>query len=167
MFLQSSVGKDYEVRLELCDEPPLVRVDRSQMDQILLNLCVNARQAMDDHGIITIRTKTVRLDGNAVRRVTQFTLHAGDYVELVVSDNGHGMNKETRQRIFDPFFTTKREGHGLGLAAVSGILRQHGAGARVESSPGKGTAFHFTLSKAGPASSGAASPSQHEDKEAS
>lgn len=142
MFLQSSVGKDFEIQLRLEPNLPLVNVDRSQMDQILLNLCVNARQAMEDQGTIAIETRAVRLDAAAVRRVTQFSIRPGAYVELIVSDGGHGMDEETIRRVFDPFFTTKREGHGLGLAAVSGILRQHGAAARIESKPGSGCTFH-------------------------
>jgi len=153
LFLQSSIGKGCTIKLLLARDLPPVLVDRSQLDQILLNLCLNARQAMDDEGTITIETRATRLTDDDVRRVTQFSIRPGDYVELSVRDDGHGMEQDTLRRVFDPFFTTKRQGHGLGLAAVSGILRQHEAGAYIESQPGDGTCFHvyFPVRKGRPA----------------
>lgn len=88
LFLQSSVGQECKLNIELADSLPEVLVDRSQLEQVLLNLCLNARQAMQDKGTITIKTRLTQLDETAVRRMTQFSLKPGRYVELIVRDNG-------------------------------------------------------------------------------
>ena len=141
-FLRSSVGKKYELDIQLADELPTILADRSQLEQILLNLCLNARQAMAGAGTIGIMTQQARLTSAEASRCVPYDAKPGRYVKMVVSDTGCGMDKATMMRIFDPFFTTKAEGHGLGLAAVLGILRQHGAAALVESKVGAGTQVH-------------------------
>jgi signal transduction histidine kinase len=141
-FVQSSLGKNYELDVQLAKPLETVLADRGQVEQVLLNLCLNAKQAMLKGGRITIATRKVSLTAAQVARCVPFDIPPGDYVELLVADTGCGMDDSTRAKIFDPFFTTKPEGHGLGLAAVLGILRQHHGAARVESQLGKGTKMH-------------------------
>src|SRR5208283_3012873 len=112
----------------------------------LLNLCLNARDAMPNGGTMTLATEPACLDGNAA----DFALPppaAGPYVTLVVTDTGCGMEPEVLQRVFEPFFTTKEVGHGtgLGLAKAYGIVQQHGGAIRIRSVPGKGTDFRIYL----------------------
>ncbi len=121
-----------------------VEVDRGQIEQVLLNLYVNAWHAMPAGGKISLETRNLTLEESFT------TLHAvspGNYVMVRVSDTGTGMDEETRKRIFDPFFTTKKMGRGtgLGLAIVYGIIRGHGGFISVESEPGRGTAFTIYL----------------------
>lgn len=144
-LLQSSVGRQHKLDLQLADQLPTIVADRSQLEQILLNLCLNAKQAMADGGTITVLTREAQLTSSETARCVPHDAKPGRYVELVVSDTGCGMDKATVMRVFDPFFTTKAEGHGLGLAAALGILRQHDAVALVESKVGAGTQFHVFL----------------------
>jgi len=122
-----------------------VRVDPSQIDQILANLCVNARDAIRGSGQVTLETRNVSLDPPAAASLPE--LAPGDYVLLSVTDNGCGMDAETQAQIFEPFFTTKSDGHGtgLGLATVYGIVKQNGGGIFVESRVGQGTVFRIYL----------------------
>ena len=122
-----------------------VKADRTQIGQVLINLAVNARDAMETGGTLTIETANQRLDGKYNQ--THHELPAGDYVLVTVSDTGHGMSKETMAHIFEPFFTTKEKdkGTGLGLATSYGIIRQHGGSVHVYSEPGQGTAFKIYL----------------------
>jgi two-component system, cell cycle sensor histidine kinase and response regulator CckA len=126
-----------------------VTIDPSQLDQILANLCVNARDAISDVGRITIETKTVTVDRTYC--ATRPDFKPGEFVLLVVSDNGVGMDAETVTRIFDPFFTTKKpgEGTGMGLATVYGIMKQNDGFINVYSEKGQGTTFrlYFPLQK--------------------
>ncbi|GAG03343.1 unnamed protein product, partial [marine sediment metagenome] len=115
---------------------------QSQLEQIILNLCLNAKEAMGDGGTINLTTREAELTPARVARCVPYNAKPGRYVEIVVRDTGAGMDQATMTRIFDPFFTTKAEGHGLGMAAVLGILRQHDAVALVESEPGEGTTVH-------------------------
>ncbi len=120
---------------------PHVKLDPSQIDQILVNLCVNARDAIADTGTVTIRTDAVRIDDDGPHADPP----AGDYVLLTVSDDGSGMAPEALDRLFEPFFTTKEigKGTGLGLATVYGIVKQNDGFVTVTSEPGRGTMFRI------------------------
>jgi len=141
-FVRSSLGPNYELTMTLDDAVPLVHADRSQLEQVVLNLCMNAAQAMNAGGKVQIETCRQKLSIAMAAKCVPYGAHPGAYVELVIRDTGCGMDRETIPRIFDPFFSTKTHGHGLGLAAVLGILRQHNAMARVVSKAGRGTDFH-------------------------
>lgn len=142
-FVRSALGVDHELVFDLEDKLPLILADRGQLEQIVLNLCLNAKQAQPERGPIEVTTRLGSLSAKRAVQCVPSQVEPGKYVELVVCDKGCGMDAETTQRIFDPFFTTKADGHGLGLAAVLGILRAHGAVAFVESRVGKGTRFHL------------------------
>jgi two-component system, cell cycle sensor histidine kinase and response regulator CckA len=136
-MLERMLGEDVVLRVQAAADLPHVRMDPAQFDQIVLNLAVNARDAMPDGG---------RLDVRLARRVTARTEGAGD-VELVVRDSGVGMPSDVVARVFEPFFTTKELGHGtgMGLATVYGIVQQAGGTIAVESVPGHGTTFRVSL----------------------
>ena len=140
------------VSLEWCPggEVGPIRMDPSQIDQILVNLCVNARDAFEDRGTITIRTAPAELDAAACAGRDEVV--PGAYVRLSVTDNGCGMDEETLLHIFEPFFTTKGvgEGTGLGLATVHGVVRQNKGFIEVRSQPGKGTTFDIYLPRHDP-----------------
>ena len=131
------VGEDIELVIEPAPGPLVVRADAVQLEQVLLNLCTNARQAMPGGGTLRLTTATVTLDG--------VMPHKGRYAQITVSDTGVGMDERTRMRVFEPFFTTKAEGTGLGLATVYGIVQQHGGLVSVDSTPGRGTTFRVLL----------------------
>jgi PAS domain S-box-containing protein len=123
-----------------------VKVDPGQIEQVIMNLCVNARDAMPDGGTLTLETRNVRVNGETVT-THEGALESGDYVLLTVRDSGVGLDPDTRERIFEPFFTTKAtgEGTGLGLATVYGIINQSGGGVAVDGKPGEGTSFRIYL----------------------
>jgi two-component system, cell cycle sensor histidine kinase and response regulator CckA len=120
-----------------------VKMDPSQLDQILANLCVNARDAIQGVGKITIKTHNADFDDAFCSDHNEF--HPGKYVVLAVSDNGSGMDKPTMDRIFEPFFTTKGKGTGMGLATVYGIVEQNAGFIQVSSKPGHGSTFRIYL----------------------
>jgi two-component system, cell cycle sensor histidine kinase and response regulator CckA len=140
-MLGRMIGED--IRLEARQERATssIRADPGQIEQVIMNLAVNARDAMPRGGVLRLATSQVKLPDLAT--VPSSGLPPGDYVVLSVSDNGPGMNSETLSRIFEPFFTTKElgKGTGLGLSTVYGIVRQSGGDIAVESSPGKGSTF--------------------------
>ena len=122
----------------------MVLGDTAQIENAVLNLCINSRDAMPDGGRISITTGLVLLDTETIRQ-HGLDVAPGHYLRLSVSDTGTGIEAGVLQRMFDPFFTTKAAGHGtgLGLAAVWGMLRAHNGGIHVETTLGAGTTFHL------------------------
>ncbi len=144
-MLQLLLGENIHLNWQPKAELWPIKIDPSQVDQILANLCVNARDAITDVGTITIETENNTLD-ETFRSEHQGSV-PGEFVRLAVSDNGCGMDKETLSHIFEPFFTTKRvgEGTGLGLAMVYGIVKQNNGFIYADSEPGSGTTFTIYL----------------------
>jgi len=145
-LLQLSIGKSVTLRFDRTPDLPAIKADASQMRQIVLNLVINASEAIGNRpGMIALRTGEMSVDEQYLTDVSTDPLPAGDYVYLEVSDDGSGMDDEAVAKIFDPFFTTKFTGRGPGLAAVMGIVRGHRGAIRVYSEPGKGSTFKMLL----------------------
>jgi len=154
-MLRRLIGEDIETAWRPAASLPPVRVDPSQIDQLLANLCANARDAIEDTGKVTIETGCANVDAAHCANHPGFT--PGEYVLLAVSDTGCGMDGETRSRLFEPFFTTKERGRGtgLGLATVYGIVKQNNGFIDVSSEPGLGTTITIYLPRNGARSAAA------------
>ncbi len=144
-LLRPLIGENIDLVTFLSPEPAHTRADAGQLEQVIMNLVVNAKDAMPAGGRLTLRTENVVVDDNH-RRSPQF-IRPGRYVTLQVSDTGTGMDRETQSRIFEPFFTTKEKGKGtgLGLSTVYGIVKQSGGYVMVQSELGQGTTFQIYL----------------------
>ena len=144
-LLRRLIGEHIEIQVSAAAARPRVKADPAQIEQVLLNLAVNARDAMPEGGILKISVGDTLIPETRAYDTT--TLQAGHYVTIEVADTGVGMSAETKGRIFEPFYTTKEpgKGTGLGLATVYGIVQQSGGALGVESTPGRGTAFHVHL----------------------
>jgi two-component system, cell cycle sensor histidine kinase and response regulator CckA len=144
-MLSRLVEEDIEIRVSLAKDAALVRVDPDQIAQVLLNLVVNARDAMPDGGELVIETQSVTLNEDFARQHTGIV--AGEHVLLTVTDSGHGIRTEELARIFEPFYTTKSQdkGTGLGLAIVQSIIQENGGMISASSEPGAGASFNIYL----------------------
>jgi two-component system, cell cycle sensor histidine kinase and response regulator CckA len=144
-LLRPLIGEDIELTTQLSPSIGCTRADAGQLEQVIMNLVVNAKDALPCGGKICIRTASVTLDDSD--HPEQSFVKPGPYVTISVSDNGQGMDRETQARIFEPFFTTKEKGKGtgLGLSTVYGIVKQSGGYVFVQSEPGHGTAFSIYL----------------------
>ena len=142
-MIERLIGEDIDLRFVPEATSVTVRVDIGQIEQVLMNLAVNARDAMPDGGQLTIETRCVELTPEHARRGND--IKSGDYVMLAVSDSGCGMDTKTLQHIFDPFFTTKApgKGTGLGMAIVKNVVEAHGGEIKVETKLGKGSTFEL------------------------
>ncbi len=144
-MLRRLIGEDVQLTTRLLPIPGAVRADPGQLEQVLLNLCVNARDAMPKGGSLRIETSSLVVDPGAT--LAEPSLRPGPYALLSVTDTGHGMDEATLAHLFEPFFTTKATGRGtgLGLATVHGIVRQSGGSVRARSEPGRGSTFDVLL----------------------
>jgi PAS domain S-box-containing protein len=144
-LLENVIGKDVELKTALRKDLSFVRADPTQIEQVLMNLCINSRDAMPKGGRLTIETQTAEFSEADCKR--RAGLQPGRFAELRVCDTGIGMDAAVRERIFEPFFTTKGtgKGTGLGLATVYGIVKQHGGFILVESEPSQGSTFRIFL----------------------
>ena len=141
--LRRSLGEDCTLALRPDLTIGTVRADRGQIEQVLLNLAINARDAMPDGGALTFATENCVVAAERPAPDQEYTMKPGDYVLLRVRDTGVGMDDDTQRKIFEPFFTTKEigKGTGLGLATAYGIVKQSGGYIKVRTAPGKGAEF--------------------------
>ena len=144
-LLEKVIGSNISVNANLAPDLAVVRADPVQVEQVLMNLCINARDAMPNGGALSVDTSNVTIDEEFC--ILQPLAHPGEYIMLAVTDTGTGMDAATLDRIFEPFFTTKEmgKGTGLGLATVYGIIRQHGGFLHVISQPKAGSTFRVYL----------------------
>jgi signal transduction histidine kinase len=158
-LLRRLLGPRVECMLRLTPGVGLIQADATQIEQVLLNLALNARDAMPDGGTLTIETAAVTMGASDVPGC-----EPGAYVRLTVRDSGMGMDAETRQRVFEPFFTTKAQGQGsgLGLSIVNGIVRQSGGGVLLDSAPGQGATFRVFLPRLDQGRDASAEPAAQE-----
>jgi len=138
-MLSRIIREDVLLKLQLAEQISTIKADPAQIEQIIMNLTVNARDAMSGGGSLAITTENMMIDNHYARM--HVGMQAGPYVMIAVSDNGHGMTREIQERIFEPFFTTKQAGTGLGLATVYSIVKQHGGAINVYSEISRGTTF--------------------------
>ncbi|MDX8384718.1 MAG: response regulator, partial [Ghiorsea sp.] len=153
-LLQTTMDKRVEIRMDLAPNLPLIEADEGQMQQVMMNLMINASEAIGKHtGLVEVQTRAVRLEVGDYANHPDFLvsemLVAGEYVRLHVSDTGCGMDAETMKKIFDPFFTTKFTGRGLGMSGLLGIVRGHHGGLSLHSEVNQGTVFevYFPVAK--------------------
>ena len=160
-MLRRVLGEDHGLELTLAADAGEIRADRGQLEQVLVNLMLTARDAMAGRGRVTIATRATMLDDGYADQHDGIGIPRGEYVQLAVSDSGVGMSRETQARIFEPFFTTKPvgQGTGLGLSTVYGIVKQSDGFVWVYSEPGMGTTFKIYLPRVG---SGSAMPARPE-----
>ncbi|MBI3600877.1 MAG: PAS domain S-box protein [Nitrospinae bacterium] len=139
------IGEDIDMRTILTDKDMIIMADSGQIEQVLMNLCTNARDAMPGGGLLSIETGEAAIDDEYAKR--EFFAKAGRYAVLSVTDTGIGMDEKTKQKIFEPFFTTKEvgKGTGLGLSIIYGIIKQHDGHIHVYSETGRGTTFKIYL----------------------
>jgi signal transduction histidine kinase/CheY-like chemotaxis protein len=145
-MLRRTVTGQTPIVLQLASDIPVTMADASQIEQVIMNLLMNAVQASDASGTVTIITDAVELNPEQARRMN---MGAGGYVRIRVCDQGCGMNEQTQSRIFEPFFTTRATGRGMGLAATLGIIESHRGNIRVDSKPGEGTTMSVWLPATG------------------
>jgi CheY-like chemotaxis protein len=158
----STIGRRVQVVPELSDELWPAMVDPSQVEAAILNLCLNARDAMPQGGRLTMQTANVTIPGSGSQYAGDKNLAPGPYVKVCIADNGVGMSPEIKARAFDPFFTTKGSsgGSGLGLSQVHTMVRQAGGGVWIDSTVGEGTCVTLLLPRALTASEVAAAPTE-------
>ncbi|MBU5614782.1 ATP-binding protein [Geomonas azotofigens] len=146
-MLEVSISKKAQLSFELAESLPLVEADATQIRQVVMNLVINASEAIgDNNGTISVKTGSITCDRNYLKNMWQNEeLAEGSYVYLEIADTGCGMDKDTLARMFDPFFTTKFTGRGLGMAAVLGIIRGHNGALVVDSEPGRGTTIRILI----------------------
>lgn len=140
-LLEVSTARHARVRYDLADGLPAVRADDDQVRRVLVNLVMNAGEAVGKDGEVVVRTALAEITGDEPAEDYRLAPAPGVYVKLSVTDNGPGITPEAMGRLFDPFFTTKFPGRGLGLAAVLGIVKSHGGGIRIDTAAGRGTTF--------------------------
>jgi len=147
-MLKRLIGEDVQLKTDLDPDLARIKADPGQIEQVIMNLAVNARDAMPNGGRLEISTSNFHMDDNFVRRYP-YPVQVGDYALLTVTDTGIGMDAATRTRVFEPFFTTKGKGKGtgLGLSTVYGVVKQSGGYIEVHSEPGAGATFKLYLPK--------------------
>jgi PAS domain S-box-containing protein len=144
-MMERIIGEDVRINLELEPDILTINADLTNLEQVIINICINARDAMPKGGIITIKTENIILSEEKSKAIEDY--RPGNYIRISIADTGYGMNKETLKHIFEPFYTTKGlgKGTGLGLSVVYGIIKAHNGGIDVYSEPAQGTVFKIYL----------------------